>query len=226
MRVKHPVVRLLRPAQQTPSSDMCTTNFYIFRHATAISNEKKILAGQIDFPLTETGVTQAISLANSLTDVDFGAAYSSDLQRATTTANIISEKHNLDVVTTNLLRERRWGSELEGKTRDEAEEYLYSYNQMKYEERMDIKMFDDMESDREIIERFESLLKTAHQEHQCKNVIVLSHANIIRTFLAHIGFSSHKDLSGVLRPAEYVIVTYDGKSFNVEDSVIISKQKN
>ncbi len=78
---------------------------YIVRHAQCENTPPGVIQGQIDSPLTELGLKQAQAIAERLTRERFCAAYSSDLSRARLTAEAIARRHQLPVVTTNLLRE-------------------------------------------------------------------------------------------------------------------------
>ena len=58
------------------------------RHAESLANEQGVLSGWQDVPLSAKGVQQAVSLGRSLIEEDLELVLSSDLQRATTTAQI------------------------------------------------------------------------------------------------------------------------------------------
>lgn len=55
---------------------------YIVRHGETDANLNKIIQGHLDVPLNDTGRSQAHILSQSLRDVPFTRAWSSDLQRA------------------------------------------------------------------------------------------------------------------------------------------------
>ncbi|KAI9065381.1 phosphoglycerate mutase-like protein [Trametes sanguinea] len=83
---------------------------YIVRHGETEENRRGVMQGQLDTPLNAAGVRQAALAADALADVPFGAAYSSDLQRASKTAEIILERHpGVQLQTTEALRERYMG---------------------------------------------------------------------------------------------------------------------
>ncbi|KAI0723888.1 phosphoglycerate mutase-like protein [Cerioporus squamosus] len=83
---------------------------YIVRHGETDFNRQGIVQGQIDTPLNDAGVEQARLTADALEDTPFEVAYSSDLQRARRTAEIILEKHpGVKLETTPALRERHMG---------------------------------------------------------------------------------------------------------------------
>ncbi|TBU65475.1 phosphoglycerate mutase-like protein [Dichomitus squalens] len=83
---------------------------YIVRHGETDANRQGIIQGQLDTVLNDAGINQARLTADALEDVPFGAAYSSDLQRAKKTAEIVLESHpNVQLETTEALRERYMG---------------------------------------------------------------------------------------------------------------------
>ena len=91
------------------------TTLFLLRHGETEENVKHILQGCMPGTLTEVGREQAREAACELCAVDFDAVLSSDLKRATDTADIILEAmkeqgKSLSVLQTKLLRERDWGS--------------------------------------------------------------------------------------------------------------------
>ena len=86
------------------------TTLYLTRHGETVDNANKIMQGQIQGQLNEVGIKQAEELRDRLAGTHFDAFISSDLQRAIDTARILAAPHNLEVVTTPLLRERDWGA--------------------------------------------------------------------------------------------------------------------
>jgi probable phosphoglycerate mutase len=62
------------------------TNVYILRHGQTEENKQKIIQGQLDTILNPEGERQSDLVANALKDIPFDVCYSSDLQRATSTA--------------------------------------------------------------------------------------------------------------------------------------------
>lgn len=86
---------------------------YLVRHGQDEDNAKGILNGHRDMPLTEIGKNQAKDLAQKIkeTGIHFDKIYSSPLQRAYTTAEIISTSLDLgkpEMI--NILIERDFGS--------------------------------------------------------------------------------------------------------------------
>jgi broad specificity phosphatase PhoE len=55
---------------------------YLLRHAVSTSNEKKLVCGASDFPLSENGYKQASCICTFLNEIKFTRIYSSPLKRA------------------------------------------------------------------------------------------------------------------------------------------------
>ncbi|RPD66483.1 phosphoglycerate mutase-like protein [Lentinus tigrinus ALCF2SS1-7] len=92
------------------STPTVVAKVYIVRHGETDFNRQGIVQGQIDTPLNDAGVEQAQLAALALQDTPFDVAYSSDLQRARRTAEIILEMHpGVKLETTPALRERYMG---------------------------------------------------------------------------------------------------------------------
>ena len=89
---------------------MKMTTIYLVRHGETVDNARQIMQGQSQGMLNENGVRQAQEVSESLKDCPFDAIIASDLKRSVDTARIIAGPHNLEVMTTPLLRERDWGS--------------------------------------------------------------------------------------------------------------------
>jgi broad specificity phosphatase PhoE len=76
------------------------TTFYLVRHGETDWNKQRIIQGQEDIPLNETGIQQAENAAKLMKSIPFDLAYSSDLMRAKRTTEIIALEHNLAVEAT------------------------------------------------------------------------------------------------------------------------------
>ena len=74
-----------------------STRFILVRHGESKANLENRFAGQIDIPLTETGIKQAECTADFLKSEKIDAFYSSQLSRANQTACIIASPHKKSV---------------------------------------------------------------------------------------------------------------------------------
>ena len=67
------------------------------RHAQAENNTERILAGRTEgVPLTKMGIKQAESIAKYLEPLDISTIYSSPIERASHTAEIVAKNNSLD----------------------------------------------------------------------------------------------------------------------------------
>lgn len=92
---------------------------YLMRHGETEWNRTGRLQGQSDIPLNEFGIRLAGKTAEGLKDVNFDAVFSSPLQRALKTAEIVAGSRAVTVETDERLREIYFGSG-EGARFDEA----------------------------------------------------------------------------------------------------------
>ena len=86
------------------------TTLYLVRHGETIDNANQIMQGQTQGELNENGVQQAREFSEQWKNKEIDIILASDLKRSIDTARIIAEPHQLEVLTTPLLRERDWGS--------------------------------------------------------------------------------------------------------------------
>jgi len=73
------------------------TQIILVRHGKTAWNVEEVFRGRIDIELNETGLKQAELLAEYLSHLKLEAIYSSPLQRALTTAEMIADYHKLGV---------------------------------------------------------------------------------------------------------------------------------
>jgi alpha-ribazole phosphatase len=88
---------------------------YLIRHGEVNGSASGRLFGRTDVPLSERGKEQSRQLAEVLSTAQLSAVYSSDLQRARVTAEIIAKRKNLTVQENSAWREIDMG-EWEGRT--------------------------------------------------------------------------------------------------------------
>ncbi len=203
------------------------TTFYIVRHAHSESNEKGLVGGHWDVNLTEKGLIQAQNRAQSLKNVQFDAAFSSDLIRAQRTAEIIATDRQLAVQSTHLLKERAYGS-LEGE-KTEAElkhirDLFKNYWNTEYNAKHKTRLTDGMESNEELMGRVITFLRELALAYQGKNVLIVSHGDVIITFLTHLGYIKGNEVLE-FQNTGYIIVESDGIEFFVKQTEGLLLQK-
>jgi len=85
------------------------TRLFLLRHGETQANLNQIYQGRGDSPLSELGIEESKQMAEALKGEPFSAVYSSNLSRSFKTAQIIAEKHKLEVVKIPELAERNYG---------------------------------------------------------------------------------------------------------------------
>lgn len=203
----------------TENNNICT--LYIVRHGETEWNVKGITQGQTNSSLTENGKKQALDTASELKDIKFDAIFSSDLTRAQDTAQIIKLNRDIVIQSSELLRERSFGS-FEGKHGDEFREILkekiLERERLSEGESWSFRLTDDIETDEEIVNRFLLKLREISLAYPNKIVLVVSHGGPIRMFLVKVGYATKKELKGgTFKNGGYVKVESDGVNFFVKD---------
>lgn len=95
------------------------TIIYLTRHGQTLWNIEKRLQGRGNSPLTEQGIERAKELRDRIKDIHIDVIYSSPIERALTTANIIKGDKSIEVITDDGLMEMCFG-DYEGKITDEV----------------------------------------------------------------------------------------------------------
>jgi probable phosphoglycerate mutase len=91
------------------NSTVKNTTLFVVRHGETLWNQKGLLQGHLDSPLSELGVSQAKALAEYFSNCKWDLIVSSDLTRAVRTAEIIKGTSAKDLLIDNRLRERNLG---------------------------------------------------------------------------------------------------------------------
>ncbi len=207
------------------------TSFYIVRHGQSKWNKKGLLQGQANPPLSEVGKKQAIRLACVIKKLPINIIYTSDLLRAQETASIIAKESNLPIYTSSSLREQYLGL-FEGKPysfwNEQYNKISNKYFALSDEKKLLFKLSEDMESDKEAIERFISFLREISNRHKNKNILIVTHGSILRYFLISIGFGTYEEISvDAVENTAYLHVVLKANKFRLKylSGVTISKKR-
>lgn len=147
-------------------------NLYVIRHGQTDWNVLKKMQGATDIPLNQKGIEQAYITKENLKNINFDLIYSSTLIRAKQTAQIVNENRNLDIIYTKKLLERNYG-EFEGTSKNNFDyNEFWSYNKnISYNKAENIQIF---------FKRIHDFLDYLKSEHTTKNILIVTHAGVIR----------------------------------------------
>ena len=156
-------------------------NIYLIRHGETDWNKKGKIQGHFDIPLNQKGRLQAKILASRLKNNDIDVIYTSDLSRASQTANIIGNSVQTSLISETRLRERNYG-EWQGKSW--AEIHINNPNVKKKWRKDPLHSKPPQgESIQELFNRvsdfFSELLKSSY-----KNVLVVAHNSPLRIIIS------------------------------------------
>ena len=154
---------------------MSNTHICFIRHGETTWNAERRMQGHIDIPLNTAGMGQAKRLATSLTQTkhSFDAIYSSDLERALHTANVVANALSLAVHTTPQLRERNVG-QLQGLLLSEAPILLPEIWQSHIARELDHDLGGG-ESIRAFHQRMQGVLELLLRQHRGQSILAVSH---------------------------------------------------
>lgn len=159
---------------------------YVVRHGKTLFNEKHLIQGVCDSPLTEEGIAQARKLASELNSVSFDACYVSPMNRAVQTARYIIAGKNIPLYINENLKEFNFGS-LEG---DSEKELVTIYPVLQGEH---VESFDG-EDMHEFTKRILFALDEIRKESKDGNVLVVTHSGVITALLHAITNLPDKDI--------------------------------
>ena len=170
---------------------------HLIRHGQTDWNAEKRLQGHADIALNEAGLAEAELVAQEFADRHIGGIYSSPLQRAHRTAQIINRSHQHEIKLYEGLKESTFGS-LDGIHVDEyhakCTEILPDFHEMTYQERLHFKLVEDAESYFEVYARVKPVLDEIIQNHLGQEVIVVAHGGVMQAVFAMIGGGSARKI--------------------------------
>ena len=155
-------------------------NLVIVQHCQSEHHVKGLTGGWSDTPLTELGRSQALLTGKKLSEM-IDSSYkliSSDLMRASETAQIIGKETGLEVFSDSGLRERNFGIAT-GKTR---EWFRKNIPQFPTTGRLDFRPLEGSETIREFYER-NALSLEKQSKLNVKNLLIVSHGGALNNII-------------------------------------------
>lgn len=191
------------------------TKVILIRHGESMGNASGVLQGHIDYDLSPLGYRQAEATAKALQNVKIDCIYSSDLLRAYNTALPHSEMRGIDIVTSKELREIKLGL-WEGKTPFQIRKEYGDMYDTEWIGNFGLFRFPGGESTSEAGQRFSNECRRIALENKEKTILIISHAAVLRAFLATVYQIPKEQISTRLpfpSNASYTDLYFDGKNF-------------
>ncbi len=155
------------------------------RHGQAINNTQRILAGRTEgIPLTDTGIKQAEHTAELLEHMNVSAIYSSPIQRAKHTAEIVGKHNSLDVTIDDRLIELDMGK-FTGMPYDEIFNNHGNVFMKFYKGELEI-AHNGVETFADVKKRVLGLVDYVIEKHPDENVVLVTHMDPIKAMLSSI----------------------------------------
>ena len=175
---------------------------YFVRHGQTNANLNKIVAGQQDVPLNETGLEQAKQTALYLKDIRFSACFCSPLLRAKQScAEILKYHHGLKPVYDDRLKARYYGK-VEGQP-----ETSINFNRWKVGADDAQTQALAMETVTDIYDRVANFFDEILAQYPHKNVLVIAHSCIGRVAAGYFnGVPEDLDFSNLKIPNAKVVM--------------------
>jgi broad specificity phosphatase PhoE len=200
------------------------TTFYVVRHGETDWNKNKIIQGHSDIPLNQIGEKQAQELAKKLTSIKFDLAFSSDLLRAKRTTEIIALEHNLAIQTTELIRERNFGT-FQGQPAKSMDTHLELLKKLSDQERSKHKIDESIENDEEFTAKILTFFRETALAYPGKTILVGAHGGVLRFLLIHLGALTYEKSDEVaFKNTAYLKLESDGVDFFVKEIVGMEKR--
>ena len=155
------------------------------RHAQAENNTKRILAGRTEgVPLTKAGIEQAESIAKYLKPLNISAIYSSPIERASHTAEIIAKNNSLDYELDDRLTEIDMGKF----TRMNYDDMFAKYGNifLKFYENDPVIAEHEVETFPHVQRRVLDIVNHVVKKHKNENVILVTHMDPIKSMLSTV----------------------------------------
>jgi len=155
------------------------------RHGQAKNNTERILAGRTaGIPLTDTGIEQAEHTAKLLKHMNISAIYSSPIQRAKHTAEIVGEHNSLGVTIDDRLIELDMGK-FTGMPYDEIFNSHGNVFMKFYNDELEI-AHNGVETFTQVKKRVLGIVDHIIEKHPDENIVLVTHMDPIKAMLSTV----------------------------------------
>jgi len=194
---------------------MSVTRLCLIRHGETAWNAEGRVQGQLDIPLSVTGMAQAAAVAVALKGEAFDAIYSSDLVRVRQTAQPSADMLKKLVLLDERLRERHYGvfqsiTYMEAKDRFPEDYARFKAKDLDFD-------FETGESLRTFNDRSLAVIDEIVRLNPGRNVLVFTHGGVLECVYRHAtgrGLTTPRDFE--IPNAALNRVTYSGNTWRVD----------
>ncbi len=152
------------------------TRLTVIRHGETEWNTQNRFQGHLDSKLTALGIKQAEAIADELKGETFDIIYSSDLERAKHTADVIAGRLNMTVHTEQDLREINLGV-MQGLIKDE---FILKYPEVITNFHADpVYVIPDGESKQLFFNRITGVLERITDRHKNHSILLVAHGGVL-----------------------------------------------
>ena len=155
------------------------------RHGQAENNTKKILAGRSpNVNLTQTGLEQAEQAGEMLKSLNISAIYTSPIDRALQTAQIVSKHCGLEVVTDDRLIELDMGKFTMMPYNESFEKHGNVF--LKFYQGSDEVSENEVETFSQVQKRVTEMVDSILNKHKDENVVLVTHMDPIKAMIGKV----------------------------------------
>ena len=185
------------------------------RHGQAENNVKRILAGRTDgVHLTKTGIEQAKRIAKYLNPLDISAIYSSPIERAKHTAEIVAENNSFDYQLDDRLTEIDMGKFTLMNYDDMFAKYGNVF--LKFYQNDPVIAEHRVETFPNVRKRVLDIVDYVVKKHGNKNVVLVTHMDPIKSILSVVMDLKPKTLFElVIANASFTIIKEQDNKFSL-----------
>ncbi|EDS77809.1 phosphoglycerate mutase family protein [Clostridium botulinum C str. Eklund] len=173
------------------------TTIYLTRHGQTEWNLNKRLQGWKNSPLTELGISQAKALSERLKNIEIDVIYSSPIERAYKTAEIVKGNKDIEIIKHDGLKEFNYG-DWEGLTIDEIERNpMYSQElDNLFNNPNEYKPFGG-ETYNKLIERIDITMNEILKKNKDKKILIVTHGMTLKVLLHY--FNKNMTLDDIVK---------------------------
>lgn len=158
---------------------------YVARHGQTIWNQRDVVCGRTDIPLTQQGIQQAQQLAQQVEGKGIDLIWSSPLLRARQTAQVVADRLGLSVQVDERLLEQDFGSY--------EEVYRFDPEYMAYRMNLLLRFPGGGESIAMVMARAYGVVEDIRRHYSDHTILLVSHGAFLRSLNTYFVPTKNED---------------------------------